>query len=177
MAHRSGGIHQFGISRTGPAGSRRRWNALAKLPGTRVVFEIRVGREQLEQTMKLPSACLILTACTVGWSATAYAQTTQPVVKFPTEIEFKAPLSPGSQTAVLYGDPAKPGVYVQRTKFPAGTKGMPHWHPDEWRTAVVLSGTLYFGIGEQLAPEIRRQIFAVSQKFGSTEKTIFLSFA
>jgi hypothetical protein len=24
---------------------------------------------------------------------------------------------------------------------------MPHWHPDEWRTAVVLSGTLYFGIG------------------------------
>ena len=99
--------------------------------------------------MKLPSACLILTACTVAWSATAYAQTTQPVVKFPTEIEFKAPLSPGSQTAVLYGDPAKPGVYVQRTKFPAGTKVMPHWHPDEWRTAVVLSGTLYFGVGEQ----------------------------
>src|SRR5437762_12471824 len=87
--------------------------------------------------MKLPSACLILTACTVGWSATAYAQTTQPVVKFPTEIEFKAPLSPGSQTAVLYGDPTKPGVYVQRTKFPPGTKVMPHWHPDEWRTAVV----------------------------------------
>jgi hypothetical protein len=112
--------------RTGPAGSGRRWNALAKLPRTRVLFEIRVSREQLEQRMKLPSACLILTACTVAWSATAYAQTTQPVVKFPTEIEFKAPLSPGSQTAVLYGDPAKPGVYVQRTKFPAGTKVMPH---------------------------------------------------
>ena len=28
-------------------------------------------------------------------------------------------------------------------------KVMPHWHPDEWRTAVVLSGTLYFGVGEQ----------------------------
>jgi hypothetical protein len=26
---------------------------------------------------------------------------------------------------------------------------MPHWHPDEWRTAVVLSGTLYFVVGEQ----------------------------
>jgi quercetin dioxygenase-like cupin family protein len=26
---------------------------------------------------------------------------------------------------------------------------MPRWHPDEWRTAVVLSGTLYFGVGEQ----------------------------
>jgi hypothetical protein len=93
--------------------------------------------------MNLRYACLILTACTVAWTATAYAQSTQPVVKFPTEIEFKAPLSPGSQTAVLYGDPTKPGVYVQRTKFAPDTKVMPHWHPDEWRTAVVLSGTLY----------------------------------
>jgi quercetin dioxygenase-like cupin family protein len=25
---------------------------------------------------------------------------------------------------------------------------MPHTHPDAWRTAVVLSGTLYFGSGE-----------------------------
>jgi quercetin dioxygenase-like cupin family protein len=33
--------------------------------------------------------------------------------------------------------------------FPPGLKVMPHWHPDEWRTAVVLSGTLYFGVGEQ----------------------------
>jgi quercetin dioxygenase-like cupin family protein len=45
-----------------------------------------------------------------------------------------------TQNAVLYGDPTKAGVYVQRTKFPPGTKVMPHWHPDEWRTAVVLSG-------------------------------------
>ena len=67
--------------------------------------------------MNLRYACLFLTACTVAWTATAYAQSNQPVVKFPTEIEFKAPLSPGSQTAVLYGDPTKPGVYVQRTKF------------------------------------------------------------
>jgi quercetin dioxygenase-like cupin family protein len=64
-------------------------------------------------------------------------------------IEFKGPVGPGTQNAVLYGDPTKPGVYVQRTKFPPGLKVMPHWHPDEWRTAVVLSGTLYFGVGEQ----------------------------
>jgi quercetin dioxygenase-like cupin family protein len=25
---------------------------------------------------------------------------------------------------------------------------LPHWHPDEPRTIVVLSGTLYFGFGE-----------------------------
>jgi len=26
---------------------------------------------------------------------------------------------------------------------------MPHFHPDEWRTGVVLSGNYYFGLGEQ----------------------------
>jgi quercetin dioxygenase-like cupin family protein len=49
----------------------------------------------------------------------------------------------------LYGDPTKAGVYVTRVKIPPGFKFMPHWHPDEWRTAVVLSGTYYFGVGEQ----------------------------
>ena len=88
-------------------------------------------------------------ALVTGVSVATYAETTQPVVKLPNEMEFKAPLSPGPQSAVLYGDPTKPGVYVQRTKFPPGTKVMPHWHPDEWRTAIVLSGTLYFGVGEQ----------------------------
>ena len=28
-------------------------------------------------------------------------------------------------------------------------KVMPHWHPEEWRTTVVLSGTIYFGVGKQ----------------------------
>ena len=62
---------------------------------------------------------------------------------------FKAPLNPGPASAVLYGDPTKEGVYVTRVKIPAGFKVMPHWHPDAWRTAVVMSGTLYFGLGEQ----------------------------
>jgi len=98
--------------------------------------------------MRVHKACIVIALAT-GIAVGAYAQGTQPVVKLPNEIEFKAPLSPAPQTAVLYGDPTKPGVYVQRTKFAPGQKVMPHWHPDEWRTAVVLSGTLYFGVGEQ----------------------------
>ena len=70
------------------------------------------------------------------------------VVKFPQEIEFKGPLTGPPQTVVLYGDPTKPGLFVTRVKFSAGWKDMPHWHPDEVRTGVVLSGTLYFGSGE-----------------------------
>ena len=100
--------------------------------------------------MKLRQLFLILTTSTVAWTATTYGQSSRPVVKLPNEIEFKAPVSPAAtQNAVVYGDPTKAGVYVQRTKFAPGMKVMPHWHPDEWRTAVVLSGTLYFGVGEQ----------------------------
>lgn len=97
--------------------------------------------------MRVHEACMLL-ALAAGIPAGAFAQGAEPVLKLPNEIEFKAPVGPGTQNAVLYGDPTKAGVYVQRTKFPSGTKVMPHWHPDEWRTAVILSGTLYFGVGE-----------------------------
>jgi quercetin dioxygenase-like cupin family protein len=53
------------------------------------------------------------------------------------------------QSALLYGDPTKAGVYVIRWKYAPGAKVMPHWHPDEVRTATVLSGTYYFAIGDQ----------------------------
>lgn len=91
----------------------------------------------------------LVVALTTGIGASAYAQSAEPVAKLPNEIEFKAPLRPGAPpNAVLYGDSTKTGVYVIRGKFPAGFKIMPHFHPDE-RTIVVLSGTFYFGIGEQ----------------------------
>jgi len=78
----------------------------------------------------------------------AYAQTTEQITKTPNEIEFKAPLRPDSPPGVvLYGDMAKAGMYVNRAKFPAGFKVMPHWHGEE-RTVVILSGTLYVGVGE-----------------------------
>ena len=70
-------------------------------------------------------------------------------VKFrPDEIVYKKnPL--GVESAVLYGDPTKAGLFVQRVKIPAGFKVPPHWHPDSERTLTVMSGTLYFGLGER----------------------------
>ncbi|HUB65535.1 MAG TPA: cupin domain-containing protein [Methylocella sp.] len=70
------------------------------------------------------------------------------IVKLPQDITFKETPA-GVQISVLYGDPAKPGLYVMRLKLPAGTKVMPHTHPEEVRTLTVLSGTLYFGLGDQ----------------------------
>ena len=66
----------------------------------------------------------------------------------PDEIHYKG-LPGAPQIATLFGDPAKPGIFVQRVKFPAGIKVMPHFHPDEPRTIAVMSGTLYFGLGDQ----------------------------
>ena len=86
-----------------------------------------------------------------GGAVAVHAQGTgNSIVTMPQDIVWKAPpVSPGPETAVTYGDPTKPGVYVLRVKFPAGFKLMPHFHPDEWRTGVVLSGTYHFGLGEQ----------------------------
>ena len=86
----------------------------------------------------------------IATGVTAYGQGAgDPVVKFPDQLEWKAPpMVGGASTAALYGDPSKPVVYVTRRKFPAGLKVMPHTYPDEWRTVVVLSGTIYFGLGE-----------------------------
>ncbi|HTV33706.1 MAG TPA: cupin domain-containing protein [Methylocella sp.] len=69
-------------------------------------------------------------------------------VKFPQDITFQ-PTPAGVQVAVLYGDPSKPGLYVVRFKLPAGTKVIPHTHPEQNRTLTVLSGTLYFGLGDR----------------------------
>lgn len=70
------------------------------------------------------------------------------VVKLPQDMVFKGGEGP-PQTIVIYGDPSKPGLFVTRVRFAPGWKDMPHWHPDEARTVVVLSGTFYFGSGNQ----------------------------
>jgi quercetin dioxygenase-like cupin family protein len=54
----------------------------------------------------------------------------------------------GVQVASIAGNPAKAGMYANRVRFPAGVRIQPHFHPDE-RIVVVLSGTVYFGYGEQ----------------------------
>ena len=105
-----------------------------------------------EDEMKLQSTLVLLLGLglAAGFVATpAVAQGSDAIVKLPQEIEFKGPLSGPPQTVVIFGDPTKPGVFVSRVKFSAGWKDPPHWHPDEVRTAVVLSGTLYFGTGEE----------------------------
>lgn len=59
----------------------------------------------------------------------------------------------GIQTSVLAGDPTKLGPYTIRLSAPANTRIAAHSHRDE-RTAVVVSGTWFFGYGDK-ADEVK----------------------
>ena len=126
--------------------------------------------------MRMIKSCLVL-VLVASVSAEAYAQSPgESVVKLPSQIEFKAPVSPGPQTAILYGDPTKAGVFVTRVKFAQGLKIMPHWHPDAWRTVVVVSGTLYFGLGEKW-DESKLSTYPVGTFFSEPSKSPHFAWA
>src|SRR5215475_10899048 len=91
---------------------------------------------------------LLITICASSLVGDSTAQTSGPsVVRLPEDIIYKG-LPGAPQHVTLFGDPTKSGLYVDRIKFTAGTKVMPHWHPDPVRTVLVLSGTLYFAVGD-----------------------------
>ena len=54
----------------------------------------------------------------------------------------------GTQFAVIRGNPAGPGLYVIRVKFPPNVMDTPHSHPND-RYVTVLKGTWYAGTGEK----------------------------
>jgi quercetin dioxygenase-like cupin family protein len=58
----------------------------------------------------------------------------------------------GVETAVVEGDPSKPGYYLTINHFPAGVMSRPHYHPDE-RYIIVLRGTWYTDEGEVFRPK------------------------
>ena len=57
----------------------------------------------------------------------------------------------GVETAVIEGDPSKPGYYLTINHFPPGVMSRPHYHPDE-RYCIVLRGTWYTDEGEVFRP-------------------------
>ncbi|MEE9910106.1 MAG: cupin domain-containing protein [Deltaproteobacteria bacterium] len=55
--------------------------------------------------------------------------------------------SRGIQELVIIGNPGNAGMYVVRSKYAAGLRIQPHFHPDD-RIVTVLSGTIYLGYGK-----------------------------
>jgi hypothetical protein len=58
----------------------------------------------------------------------------------------------GAQSAVMLGDPAKPGLYIVLVKWTPHHMSHPHWHPNA-RYITVLSGTWWVGTGAKFDPE------------------------
>ena len=87
--------------------------------------------------------------------ACAWAQGPDPSVlsyRVPAELKWtKSEANPGLETAILYGDPAKPGPYAVRNRFSPNSFSRPHFHPND-RYILVLSGTWWVGTGEKFDP-------------------------
>lgn len=72
-------------------------------------------------------------------------------ITLPEKIEWVAKPS-GSETAVLVGDPSKPGLYVVLNKWKAHHNSKPHSHPND-RFITVISGTWWVGTGSDYNPD------------------------
>lgn len=108
--------------------------------------------------MKYLVAALLL----AGWPAAASGQAGTPAhVVIPVEqVSWKAgppSLNAGAQSAVLYGDPSKDGVFVMRLKLPAGFRIAPHTHPRP-EILTVISGAFHIGMGKEADPAKARKL-------------------
>jgi len=70
-------------------------------------------------------------------------------------------LPPGSEMAVLRGNPSKAGPFTLRAKFPDGYKVPPHWHPIDESVSVV-QGTLMLGMGNKFDEAAAKELPAGS---------------
>jgi quercetin dioxygenase-like cupin family protein len=65
------------------------------------------------------------------------------------------PSLPGTEIAILLGEPGKPGPLVVRVRMPPNQRVAPHTHPDA-RTYTVLAGEWQLGFGEKFDPATLR---------------------
>jgi quercetin dioxygenase-like cupin family protein len=86
--------------------------------------------------------------------APAQAQSIDPAaVQFTVPADIKWVRNPAgtNESAVLFGDPSKPGPYVMRLRWLPNNMSRPHFHPND-RFFVVISGTWWLGTGEKFDP-------------------------
>jgi quercetin dioxygenase-like cupin family protein len=73
--------------------------------------------------------------------------------KLPDQIKWSEADARGVQTAVVAGDPSKPGFYAVLTKWLKGNHfSRPHFHPND-RYIYVLEGTWWVGTGNKFDPD------------------------
>ena len=71
-------------------------------------------------------------------------------IQMPKEIKWVR--GNGAETAVLVGDPSKPGLYVVLQKWLPHNNSHPHFHPND-RFITVISGTWWVNTGAKYDPD------------------------
>jgi hypothetical protein len=95
------------------------------------------------------AACAAVLSTTAGSAAQLNPRAVE--VTKPADIKFVRNAAGTQETAVLFGDPAKPGPYVIRLRWLPGNMSRPHFHPND-RFFVVISGTWWLGSGTKYDP-------------------------
>ena len=82
-------------------------------------------------------------------------------IQLPADIKWVKNANGGAESAVLVGDPAKPGLYVVLQKWLPHNNSRPHFHPND-RFITVISGTWWVNTGPKYDPEGMRPVPAGS---------------
>jgi quercetin dioxygenase-like cupin family protein len=104
---------------------------------------------RLTRALALAGLGMVLLPATIGSQGKVDPKAVQ--FQKPDEIKFVRNAAGTQETAVLFGDPAKPGPYVIRLRWLPGNMSRPHSHPND-RFFVVISGTWWLGSGEKYDP-------------------------
>lgn len=133
-----------------------------------------------QKTRKGMELMVLLALCLVGGSVAQGEEKRMPghpghIIMTPVDIKWvDAPssLPPGAKFAVIEGDTKNTGPFTMRFKFPADYKLQPHWHP-AIEHVTVISGTLYFGPGDQVDPANAKALTAGSFAVMPQGQTMF----
>ena len=88
----------------------------------------------------------------LGASSAAELNPAAVIYKLPDQIPWGPVNASGAQTAVVVGDPTKPGFYMVYNRWTKGNHfSRPHFHPND-RYIVVLQGTWWVGSGPKFDP-------------------------
>jgi hypothetical protein len=132
--------------------ARREQDRLA-LPPTEMSAN-QLTRSAMEETMRTTTkrfwrylATPLVFASMLGISSAAELNPAALVYKLPDQIPWGPVNAAGAQSAVVAGDPTKPGFYAVYNKWTKGNHfSRPHFHPND-RYIVVLQGTWWVGTG------------------------------
>jgi hypothetical protein len=103
-------------------------------------------------TQRLLGAAFI--ALATATASLAQSTTLDPAViayQLPDQIKWTENPRAGNRSAILQGDPSKPGPYAILLQWLPGNMSRPHFHPND-RFFLVVSGTWWVGAGPTFDP-------------------------